>query len=64
LLTNHLKEVHGLMAKKAKPRRLSISKGDHWHQNHAKMDIHILGDAMAVRRQNDQKVVSCFCAKA
>jgi len=26
LLTNHLKEVHGLMAKKAKPRKLSISK--------------------------------------
>jgi hypothetical protein len=28
LLTKHLKKVHGLMAKKAKPRRPSTSKGD------------------------------------
>jgi hypothetical protein len=63
LLTKHLKEVHGLVAKKAKPRRLSTSEGGHWYQDHAKMNVHILGNAMVVQRWNDQKVVSHTCAK-
>jgi len=28
------------------------------------MNIHILGDAMAVQRRNDQKVTSRICARA
>jgi ABC-type nickel/cobalt efflux system permease component RcnA len=64
LLTKHLKEVHGLMAEKVKPERLSTSKRGPQHQNHAKMNTHILGDAMAVQRQNDQKVTSHARAKA
>ncbi len=43
LLTKNLNEVHSLMAKKAKPRRLSTSKGGVQHQNHVKMNIHIFG---------------------
>jgi hypothetical protein len=35
-----------------------------WHQNHAKMNACILGDAMAVQKWIDQKVVNCVCAKA
>jgi hypothetical protein len=64
LLTKHLKEVHGLMAEKAKPRRPSTSEKGLQHQNHAKMNSHILGNAMAVQRQNDQKVASHARAKA
>jgi hypothetical protein len=64
LLTMHLKEVHGLVAKKAKHGRpLTFARGPR-HQDHAKMNVHILGNAMAVQRQNDQKVASCACAKA
>jgi hypothetical protein len=37
-----------LMVEKAKPRKLSTSKGGLQHQNHVKMNIHILGDAMAM----------------
>ncbi len=48
LLTKHLKEVHGLVAKKAKPERPSTSSGGPRHQDHAKMNARILGNAMAV----------------
>jgi hypothetical protein len=48
LLTKHLKEVHGLVAKKAKFRRCSISKGDLRHQDHAKMNVRIFRNAMAM----------------
>ncbi len=34
------------------------------HQDHAKMNVHILGDAMAMQRQNDQKVFNYARAKA
>jgi len=62
-LTKHLKEVHGLVPKKAKPRRPSTSTRGPWHQDHAKMNVCILGNAMAVQRRNDQKVVSRARAK-
>jgi hypothetical protein len=64
LLTKHLKEVHGLVAKKAKPKRPSIFEGSPQHQDHAKMNVRILTDAMAVQRRNDQKVTSLAHAKA
>ncbi len=64
LLTKHLKEVHGLVAEKAKPGRPSTSAKGLRHQDHAKMNACILGNAMAVQRRNDQKVVSCARAKA
>ncbi len=35
-----------------------------WHQDHAKMNFRILGNAMAVQRQNDQNVASHVHAKA
>jgi len=63
LLTKHLKEVHGLMVKKAKPRKLSTYEGSHQHQNHAKMNTRILGNAMVMEKQNDQKVVNYTYAK-
>jgi len=64
LLTKHLKEVHGLTTKRAKPRKLSTFKRGLQHQDHVKMNIRILRDAMVVQRWNDQEVVSCVCAKA
>jgi hypothetical protein len=64
LLTKHLKEVHGLVAEKSKPGRPSTSAGGPQHQDHAKMNDRILGNAMAVQRQNDQKVASHVRAKA
>ncbi len=64
LLTKHLKEVHGLMAEKSKPGRPSTTTGGPQHQHHAKMNAHILGNAMAVQRQNDQKIASRARAKA
>ncbi len=56
--------MHGLVAKKAKLGRPSISKGGFRHQDHVKMNAHILGNAMVVQRQNDQKVASHAPAKA
>jgi hypothetical protein len=56
-------EVHGLMVEKAKPRRLATFKGGPQHQNHTKINIHILGDAMVMQRHNDQMVASRACAK-
>jgi hypothetical protein len=64
LLTKHLKEVHGLVVEKAKPGRLSTVAGGPRHQDHAKMNARILGNAMAVQRRNDQKVASRTRAKA
>jgi hypothetical protein len=64
LLIKHLKEVHGLVAEKAKPGRPSTSTRGPRHQDHAKMNLHILGNATVVQRQNDQKVVSRARAKA
>jgi hypothetical protein len=63
LLTKHLKEVHALVAKKAKPGKPSTFERGLRHPNHAKMNAHILGNAMVMQRQNDQKVVSCVHAK-
>jgi hypothetical protein len=63
LLTNHLKEVHGLVAKKVKLGRLSTSIGSPQHQNHVKMNARILGNAMVVQRRNDQKVANHVRAK-
>jgi hypothetical protein len=51
------------MAKKAKIGRLSTSKRSPQHQDHAKMNVRILGNAMAMQRWNDQKVVSHARAK-
>jgi hypothetical protein len=51
--------MHGLVVKKAKSKRPLIFEGGLWHQNHAEMNIRILGDAMAVQRRNDQKVATC-----
>ncbi len=64
LLTKHLKEVHGLVAEKSKPGRPSTAVGGLRHQDHAKMNAHILGNVMAVQRRNDQKVASRAHAKA
>jgi len=50
LLTKHLKEVQGLMAEKAKPGRPSTSIGGPRHQDHAKMNARILGNAMVMQR--------------
>jgi hypothetical protein len=50
LLTEHLKEVHGFVIEKAKPRRPSTTTGGSRHQNHAKMNVPILGNAMVVQR--------------
>jgi hypothetical protein len=64
LLTKHLKEVHGLVAEKSKLGRPSTVAGGPQHQDHAKMNTRILGNALAVQRQNDQKVASRARAKA
>ncbi len=64
LLTKHLKEVHGLVAEKSKPGRPSTAAGGPRHQDHAKMNARILGNAMVVQRRNDQKVASRARAKA
>ncbi len=52
------------MVENAKPGRPSTAAGGPRHQDHAKMNVRILGNAMVVQRQNDQKVASCACAKA
>jgi len=64
LLTKHLKEVHDLVTKKAKPRRLLTSKRGLRNQDHAKMNVCILGNALVVQRRNDQKVISRVLVKA
>jgi hypothetical protein len=62
-LTKHLKEVHGLVAEKAKPERPLIVVRGPRHQDHAKMNVRILGNAMVVQRRNDQKVANRVRAK-
>ncbi len=52
------------MAEKAKHGRPSTAARGPRHQDHAKMNVHILGNAMAVQRQNDQKVASRARVKA
>jgi len=64
LLTKHLKEVHGLVAKKAKLGRPSTFERSPRHQDHVKMNTRILGNAMAMQIRNDQKVASCTRAKS
>jgi hypothetical protein len=64
LLTQHLKEVHGLVVEKVKPGRPLTAIGGPRHQDHAKMNARILGNAMVVQKQNDQKVASHARAKA
>jgi hypothetical protein len=64
LLTKHLKKVHGLVAEKAKPGKPSTATGGLRHQDHAKMNAHILRNVMDVQRRNDQKVASRVRAKA
>ncbi len=56
--------MHGLVAEKSKPERLSISAGGPRPQDHAKMNARILGNAMAIQRRNDQKVATHARAKA
>jgi hypothetical protein len=51
------------VAEKSKPGRPSTSTGGPRHQDHAKMNARILGNAMAVQRRTDQKVASCARAK-
>ncbi len=58
LLTKHLKEVHGLVGKKAKLRKPSTFEEGPRHQDHVKINVRILGDVMAVQRKNDQKVAN------
>ncbi len=50
LLTKHLKEVHGLVVENIKPKRLSTFEGSLQHQDHAKMNARILGNAMVVQK--------------
>jgi hypothetical protein len=52
-----------LVVEKAKHERPSTSAGGLRHQDHAKMNACILGNAMAMQRRIDQKVVSCAHAK-
>jgi len=64
LSTKHLKEVHGLVIEKAKPGRPLTFAGGPRHQDDGKMNARIMGNAQAMQRQNDQKVVSRARAKA
>jgi hypothetical protein len=53
-----------LVAENAKLGRPSTFVRSLRHQDHAKMNARILGNVMAVQRQNDQKVISHTRAKA
>jgi hypothetical protein len=48
VVNKHLKEVHGLVVEKAKLGRPSTFERGPQHQDHAKMNICILGDVVAV----------------
>ncbi len=52
------------MVEKSKPGRPSTAARGPRHQDHAKMNAYILGNAMAVQRRNDQKAASRARAKA
>jgi hypothetical protein len=51
------------MVEKVKHGRPSTYEGGFQHQNHAKLNTRILGNAMVVQRHNDQKVTSRTRAK-
>ncbi len=51
------------MVEKAKPGRPSTFAGGPRHQDHGKMNARILGNAQAMQRRNDQKVISRAHAK-
>ncbi len=55
--------MHGLVGKKVKPGRPLTSTGGPRHQDHAKMNVRILGNAMVIQRRNDQKVAIFVRAK-
>jgi hypothetical protein len=55
--------MYGLVAEKAKPGRFSTSKRGPRHQDHVKMNVYILGNAIAVQGRNDQKVANHARAK-
>ncbi len=59
-----MKEVHGLVAEKAKAGRPLTSERGPRHQEHAKMNAYILRNAQSMQRRNDPKVGSHACAKA
>jgi hypothetical protein len=52
------------VVEKSKHGRPSTSARGLRHQDHGKMNVRILGNAMAVQRRNDQKVTSRARAKA
>jgi len=56
--------VHGLVVEIAKLRKPSTFERGLRHQDHVKLNVCILGNAIVVQRWNDQKVVSCTCVKA
>jgi hypothetical protein len=64
LLTKHLKEVYGLVVEKAKLGKLSTCEESPQHQDHVKMNVRILRNAMVMQRWNDQNVMNCVRAKA
>jgi hypothetical protein len=64
LSTKHLKEVHGLMAEKAKPRRFSTFEKSLLHQDHAKMNTCILGNAMAMQKGMIKRLLIMFMPKS
>jgi len=51
------------MAEKAKPRRPLTSVGSPRYQDHVKMNVCNLGNALVMQSWIDQKVVSRTCAK-
>jgi hypothetical protein len=53
ILTKHFKEMHGLVVEKAKPRRPSTFERSPRHHDHVKVNARILGNVMAMQRQND-----------
>jgi hypothetical protein len=53
-----------LVVEKSKPGRPSTAAGGPRHQDHAKMNVRILGNVLAMQRRNDQKVASRVRAKA
>jgi hypothetical protein len=52
-----------LGGRKSQTQEPSTFVGGPQHQDHAKMNAWILGNAMVVQRQKDQNVVSHICAK-
>jgi len=56
--------VHDLVVEKAKLGKLSTCEGSPQHQDHAKMNVRILRNAMVMQRWNDQNVMNCAHVKA